>query len=194
MTDNNKNYSIGTFEVTSGKLLVTDPCYNRGTWCSGMLENVKNGKWYANVNRGTRGNWGNRNAALFICHESFKMIQHYDFYFDKLEKIDVGVDSGQAGFFCDSIYPVNKPTGEYGEAGTFYDDACNATLETENHAGIVQGKGVASSSGFGDGSYRCYTSQNEAGEIVFACIEFIPEFESDEEEWVEDEETESEED
>jgi hypothetical protein len=32
------------FEVGSGKLSVTDPCYDPGTWCSGTME-VPNGTW-----------------------------------------------------------------------------------------------------------------------------------------------------
>ena len=38
-----------SFEVKSGALRVTDPCYNMETWCAGTLESVKNGKWLAHV-------------------------------------------------------------------------------------------------------------------------------------------------
>lgn len=38
-----------SFEVTSGALRVTDPCYSVDIWCSGQLENVKNGTWHAKV-------------------------------------------------------------------------------------------------------------------------------------------------
>lgn len=38
-----------SFEVKSGALRVTDPCYNMETWCAGTLEGVKNGKWFAQL-------------------------------------------------------------------------------------------------------------------------------------------------
>jgi hypothetical protein len=38
----------------------------------------------------------------------------------------IGVDSGQAGFFCDSIYPQGK-TGEYSDKKSFYGQCCEAT-------------------------------------------------------------------
>lgn len=38
-----------SFEVKSGALRVTDPCYDMDTWCAGTLEDVKNGKWLAHV-------------------------------------------------------------------------------------------------------------------------------------------------
>lgn len=34
------------FQVTSGAVRVTDPCYDRQVWCSGQLENVRNGTWH----------------------------------------------------------------------------------------------------------------------------------------------------
>lgn len=33
------------FEIVSGAIQVTDPCYEINTWCSGTLKNVKNGLW-----------------------------------------------------------------------------------------------------------------------------------------------------
>ena len=38
-----------SFEVKSGALRVTDPCYDMDAWCAGTLEDVKNGKWLAHV-------------------------------------------------------------------------------------------------------------------------------------------------
>lgn len=37
------------FTVTSGALRATDPCYNMDTWCAGTVEQVANGKWFAQV-------------------------------------------------------------------------------------------------------------------------------------------------
>ena len=44
------SYSLEkSFEVKSGALRVTDPCYDMETWCAGTLESVKNGKWFAQL-------------------------------------------------------------------------------------------------------------------------------------------------
>jgi hypothetical protein len=37
---------IGTFQ-TSGVLRISDPCYDRKVWCSGIVKNCKPGKWTA---------------------------------------------------------------------------------------------------------------------------------------------------
>lgn len=44
----NDGVSLGQFEITSGKMIVTDPCYSKGTWCAGVLD-AKNGIWDAYV-------------------------------------------------------------------------------------------------------------------------------------------------
>lgn len=36
-----------SFQVDSGALRVTDPCYEMDVWCAGTLPNVKNGRWMA---------------------------------------------------------------------------------------------------------------------------------------------------
>lgn len=42
-----EHISLGTFEVTSDKLVISDPCYHLGTWCMGTLSNVEPGLWTA---------------------------------------------------------------------------------------------------------------------------------------------------
>ncbi|MDR9847065.1 hypothetical protein [Herbaspirillum huttiense] len=37
------------FNITSGAMRVTDPCYDTATWCSGALPKVLNGEWLAQV-------------------------------------------------------------------------------------------------------------------------------------------------
>lgn len=36
-----KEILLGTFENKSGTLIVSDPCYDLGTWCQGIIENAK---------------------------------------------------------------------------------------------------------------------------------------------------------
>jgi hypothetical protein len=159
------------FEVRSGKMRVTDPCYDKGTWCSSTVP-VKPGRWIATLETSDQHSWGVRVARLIAHHESIKphvstLVPH----------ITIGVDSGQAGFFDDAAYPDDEP-GEYGELDTFYGRACAATSSETQAGGIVNwdgyDMGVCSSSGFGDGSYALYGSKQ--GDVYVALmIDFIPE-------------------
>lgn len=159
---------LGEFEVTSGRLRVTDPCYNKDTWCSGVL-NVPNGTWVSHLMMSDEGGWGTRVAIILIVK---KDSQGYEKDWS-LTNIDVGVDSGQAGFFDDAKYPEDPH-----EDDAFYDSVCNLTLGP-NSGGVLP-FGAVSSSGYGDGGYNCYVSYVN-GEIVAAKIVFIGD-ESEEEE------------
>lgn len=90
---------IGYFDVQSDQLVVSDPCYNLGTWCIGILKNPKKGKWFASVEKSNEGDWGSRIAELFACHEEFEVNSQWNYFlFDKCD-FEIGVDSGQAGIF-----------------------------------------------------------------------------------------------
>lgn len=186
---------IGEFEVTSGELIVSDPCYEVGTWCAGTLANVLNGKWLGFVQQGNFNNWGNRIHSLIIIHNEIAN----DKQFQSVEKvsidimngdlevinsgIDVGVDSGQAGFFDPAFYKNDesvpkdfvKPDwlntlDEVGEK--WYGLCCERTCGSEFSAGVIQG-GIVSSSGIGDGSYDCFYQVNSEGKVVVAIISFL---------------------
>lgn len=49
-------------------------------------------------------------------------------------------------------------------------------------ANTIDGKGFVSSAGYGDGIYRCYTTRNADNQIVSIMIEFISEYDDEEEE------------
>jgi hypothetical protein len=151
---------LGTFSVNSETLRVTDPCYNKNTWCAGDLKKVKNGEWKANTlvfSAGLTG-WGPRNAELRIFLPGEIPTTKWT-----KSKIDVGVDSGQAGFFAN--YP-EEPRDD-----GWYDNICDLSL-SRYEGGVIQ-DGVVSRSGFGDGGYKCYYRKNNEGKIVSAKIVFI---------------------
>lgn len=178
---------LGTFKITSGKAMITDPCYKRGTWCAGMLENVRNGDWNAYTIRSDEADWGIRNAELIAFHSD---VDGTGVRWKKTN-IDVGVDSGQAGIFDEIKYPhgENEPermakynNGKWNpEFEKFYDAACEATLGTDSftydpnflRAGLVFDIGAVSSTGYGDGSYTCYTASRD-GKIVGIRLVFLP--------------------
>ena len=168
--------SLGTFENTSGTLVVSDPCYTLSVWCLIQLQNVKKGTWNAYIEYSDEGRWGIRCAKIMALHDSEKT--------PTWESIGViGVDSGQAGIF-DILVFQNDATVEPKEK-TFlpkepwYSSCCDLTL-AENQAGVIPGGAVASS-GYGDGVYEVFVSKNNDGEIAGVLIVFIEE-EDDEEE------------
>lgn len=164
---------IGKFEVKSGTILATDPCYEKG--CGPIIDSVKNGTWKASIRTVDEGPWGNRVAELRIHHED-------NVFEEPTELINghVGVDSGQAGFFDYESYP--EYPGDYGD-DSWYDRACDLTFDrterTSRYAGIMESMGVNSSSGFGDGVYDLYVGKTEDGQVVSAKIVFIDEEEED---------------
>lgn len=214
--------AVETFNVSSGALRVTDPCYSMDTWCAGTLEKVRNGLWHAHVgyhkdslDMEMNAKWRADRAerlekakggvmesyyaddlrrcdealATYIGRVAYIHIVQADTLTNQfnheqplpdsfeLTDIDVGVDSGQAGFFDLEKYALTVADKESNDA--FYDSVCNLTLD-EKGFGTTH-DGCASSSGYGDGGYDCYVRRNEVGEAVEALIVFIAEDEEDEE-------------
>lgn len=154
------------------KVVVTDPCYIRGTWCGAYEVEVKPGEYKTSIETSDEGDWGIRVAELKV-----KMVGETVVREDAADFM-VGVDSGQAGIFCDTLYPEGE-VGEFDGDGSFYDQCCNITLSDEQY-GEIQGKGFLSSSGFGDGGYSCYLGYNTDNQVVSIRIVFIDEAEEEE--------------
>lgn len=158
---------IGTFRVTKGEIRVTDPCYTPDTWCAGTFK-AKDGKWHARFER-VDGYVG----SLLISHEMAGDVKA-----EEMLEHDLGVDSGQLGFFDSARYPTSAEQFTY-ESHTFYGHCCGVTSPN----GIVdEDMGVVSMTYCGDGSFRCYVGRNEDGEIVIARVPFVADEEEDEEE------------
>jgi hypothetical protein len=190
-----------TFEIKSGKVVLSDPCYDFGTWCQGVIDNVKNGNWYAEadtqsfgqMNRSSRGH---RIAKITAYHENFPTSSENIQNEGELLDFDGGVDSGQFGYFDiesyrndDSVqdlkYESDNSESIICEDEPFYSHCCNRTLGKEGWG--VLPFGVVSSSGYGDGSYTTYGIKNDKGEYVGFTTIFI-DFDDDEEEYDDDEE------
>ena len=171
-------FYLGNFSQSSTTMVASDPCYDEDTSTKirGMIEGVKQGGWKAYVLKGELGGWGNRVYELQVFHECTSHEQGNSSTWVKAENFMVGVDSGQAGFFDRSKYPL-ADTGEYDDEGSFYGKVCKLTLGAPG-AGIVEGFGAVSSSGMGDGGYDCFLMKNWNDEIIGAKIIFI---DSDEE-------------
>lgn len=176
----NRNESVidlGSFEMVSGRMAVSDPCNDTDVWCRGELEGVLPGMWEASVIKRDEGEWGMRAARLVAVHEDYT---DSDVEPMTLAPFEVGVDSGHAGLFDAQHYRDDAAVVEpdtavnSGNPGAlWYMRCCHLTL-TRLAAGVMP-HGVVSSSGFGDGSYDCFYGRNSDGKIVRVEIEFIPE-------------------
>jgi hypothetical protein len=166
-----------TFEIKSGKMVVSDPCYttNPPTWCQTILENVKNGTWVASVEIKDFGGWGERVHWLYATHTSNERGV-------KSEIGNLGVDSGQLGFFDSEFYrnddmATDLPKSDFGEnydresGDSWYRSVCNLTLSDEQWG--VMSMGVVSTSGIGDSSYYGEVERNEMGEVVSIIVYFL---------------------
>lgn len=161
--------NLGSFENESGSFIISDPCYEIGTWCAGRLDNVATGQWNAFVTRVDGDDWGVRCSEISAYHVSV-----IDKNLDWVKSdIHVGVDSGQAGIF--DVPKFHSKNEEW------YSQICDLT-SSDLGAETLDG-GVVSSSGYGDGGYDCYYTKKD-DKIVAVKICFIEEYneEYDEEE------------
>ena len=164
------------------EVMVSDPCYSDPTWCQVKLKDVLPGKYKATCRIATNtGGWGDRCSVLLAVHE--------DYILDNLSwrehPGDVGVDSGQAGIFCMTGYrnndiaeSITAPRSNFsfgidgGEGEKWYEKMCDITLSDKRWG--MYDTGVVSSSGIGDGGYRCLVAKKK-GKIVGIAIDYLME-------------------
>jgi len=157
---------VGTFEIGSGEVVVSDPCYSLGTWCQGQVH-AKNGNWIGSVVMSDEDDWGIRVGKLIAKHEDHQNVE----FSDNPSNIDAGVDSGQMSIFDFDHYNLgdeDEDSGEFGR-GDWYDLVCRKTLKDQ--FGVLPG-GVVSSSGVGDGSYPVFI-EYEGEKAVAIKVEFL---------------------
>ena len=179
--DNIETRFIGNFDVQSGEMIISDPCYDTSDSTDDQVINVESGTWSAYVDV-HHSSYGDEVARLRAHHDSnpcshFSSAAGY-----------AGVDSGQLGFFDLSHYRddtvarfiYDKSDRNIGGIGEWYAMCCEATLgDPEQYrkcAGVVP-FGVVSSSGCGDGIYPIYTMKNSDGLVVFVEVVFIDDME-----------------
>ncbi len=157
------------FEVKSGAIRATDPCYGADTKCAATIFNVKNGKW--------RSHLAEEHAALMILHESEPNAIPASGWTPVKNEHGFGVDSGQFGFFDFETWfeEIKKENAlEYMEH-SFYGDICEGT----NGGYYENDFGVASGTAYGDGVYPVFAMYNTDGEVVGLRVHYIVEEEDD---------------
>ena len=173
----NEQHALGTFslEDDTGGLVVSDPCYEDGTWCTHRIPNAVSGQWHAFTERADCGDLGLRIAALEVRHESVADVRTLAW----TEAGCAGVDSGQCGVWrADTLLGH----GEADEEDSFYGRACDATSYPPPSGsfssyglsrGSVMPEGAVSSSGFGDGGYPILVACDAQLRCVAVRVEYM---------------------
>lgn len=186
------------FEIKSGKVVLSDPCYELGIWCQGVIDKVKNGEWIGKAEHLDAGDWGQRVAVLFAYHKNYPTTSDDIISDGELLPFEGGVDSGQFGYFDfegyrndDSIKNVARictnPEHIICEDEPWYSICCDRTIQGDSW-GVIP-LGVVSSSGYGDGSYPTYGIKNNEGQYVgFTTIFISKDEDEDNEDMFEDDE------
>lgn len=120
--------------ILGEEVRVTDPAYGMETWCAATIKDVLPGDWNCRlwkVEYDTE--WNGRKdldvrvASIEIRHEGY---EDEDLYFaDELMDADIGVDSGQCGFFDKRKFEEVCSDEEKKER--FYDEVGDMTQCTE---------------------------------------------------------------
>ena len=172
------------FEVVSGKMILSDPCYSVPTWCQGVVENVKNGEWIGIAELTNQGQWGDRISMLLSMNvdamNKNPNLEQELITMSKPLPFEGAVDSGQFGHFDFDNYRkdelainlVKAFEDDYSteEGDEWYRACCEITLHNEFGAMPF---GVVSSSGFGDGGYTNYGIKDDSGQYVGFMTIFI---------------------
>ena len=185
----NRDYKqIGSFEMTDTIMRVSDPCYDTTTWCCGTIPNCLTGQWDSAVVYSDEGIMGQRIALLVAKHSgsvhSFDLCDKIradeeNIYYSAGWEVcgfEVGVDSGQAGFFDEAHYQdesvfAGHPAPHVSYGGLWYSHCCDRTL-SEDQAGTIP-YGVISCSGYGDGGYTALMHKTAGGQVDCVAIVYL---------------------
>lgn len=164
----NCNKPVGVINIKDSLVDITDPCYEKDTWCAFFEHKVKAGKYRCYVSvvnfpakyqfeakdwevlcgkkkvGQTTTKTDRRIVELIIVHESIKLEDIKSW--DKVGKI--GVDAGMCGFYN------HKPDFTDDNKWLEFCDSLKTFPRLQVRCDI-KSYGITVSSGFGDGYYQC---------------------------------------
>ncbi|MBZ5749948.1 SMI1/KNR4 family protein [Metabacillus rhizolycopersici] len=172
----NETITLGTFQLTTDKIIVSDPCYpydeEETEDLQVLLMPAKRGEW-----------------SVTVTYDEEEVVNHLVAFWGNTEpegewtRTDqvITVDSAQAGIFDFTFFNNDEKINT--ELENVYDIvmdedvskyyvACCDVVASEQQGGIVPGGSVAMS-GYGDGLYEVYIKQDVSGEIVSVMIDFL---------------------
>lgn len=166
---------VGQITLNDGKVDITDPCYDKDTWCR-MTVDVKPGTYNCYSYIGEDRAWGKRvwiNQIVIADGEDATIAEEKIRNNKSWKKIgEIGVDAGLAGFFD------NKPNFNDDEWQEFcdwmrdIDEGIVSEKVYDSFINLFDGRsGFWTGSGVGDGLYSVYTIKN-SGKIVALEIRF----------------------
>lgn len=151
----------GVIDITSGRIICSDPCYRSGEWCADSFP-AKNGLYRVYIYHTE-----NRNAILEIIHKD------YDTKSVDWDDADsaCAVDSGTFGFF-DKVYYDTYHDGELDK------EWYNKNVVVADNYLLTDSAGAWSSSGYGDGMYHlqcvwCNKENDDADSVAGLRVLFI---------------------
>jgi hypothetical protein len=153
----------------SGKVVASDPCYDRNVWCMATGITVKPGSYATYIIKKDEKKYGVRVAAILAVHADYVTSLKPDW---EPYGCFLGVDSGQCGLFDDAVYPLTEDAGgKYDDEDSFYGECCKLTLGAGQGGILKTRNGIVSLSGYGDGAYELLC-QNHGGECIALMIDF----------------------
>lgn len=149
------------------KVVISDPCYESGTWCMITDLPVVPGTYEAHIEFDTESE---RVLSLTAWHKDY--LPDEATCADEEWLLDpIGVDSGQAGIYDADYFhryhDLSKITKQ--ELNAWYRDACGCT---DNYADTMDDSCVISRSGWGDGGYSAGVKRNDNGDIIAITISY----------------------
>lgn len=168
--------------ITLGdKVLISDPCYSLGVWCTCIIDNVKPGKYESKISywSDTDSFFNNRVDSLGVVEESY--IDDYEYLDWQFYSDSIGVDSAQCGIFDYSSLSSVVGTGTYDDKSSFYGKICQGTSSDKKYT-EYESCSVISQSGVGDGCYDLFIAKNEQDQVIAIKVVFLSEDESEDEE------------
>lgn len=160
----------GRVIILSDKTRITDPCYAKNVTCTSVIPTLP-GKYFIRkiyVSDIVDPNVDALLSVAFVCHQSvIEELIHSNFRtkfrVKCLQDMDIGVDSGECGLYCDYRYPLRGglEIGKsiYNEKESRYPDGDWGI--TFNHFG-------------GDISPHIFGHKNEDGLYDIIYLEFVP--------------------
>jgi hypothetical protein len=172
--------------ILSKNVRVSDPCYTDDVWCKTQLTDVLPGAYNWEVSFNDTSGWGHRVSGITLIHNSFDDDDSIEWQYHS----EIGVDSGQAGIFCESSYRndevasgITTPSNvdfayeENGEGEAWYAKMCKFTLSDDSYG--AYDTGIVSSSGIGDGGYPLYVAYDNNDNIIAMKIDYLLDDEDD---------------
>ncbi len=147
--------SLGNFSVTSGKIMVTDPIYLKGTWCQAEMH-VSNGSWKAEVVE------DDGQVKIFQVIFGDLEIPKKDWVLNSQE---IGVDSGFIGMYDNDTYDNAQDDGRE------FHSINERTIITSRFGGTFV-SGAICDPGQRNNNFNLYVAEDAAGKVVGLRVKF----------------------